>query len=310
MSTNPTDIIVLSSWQSKSINIEQIRALNFQESEFPPYVLTDFNSALGGEYSGAYGNVREDVIVLMNKQERTPDSIKLRRLDQECKTNYEITFDNLCENLCGQMSFYRATYLVIPYFAELLKQWNREGDLAWQAKGIMAAGSCLATDIYGDIPDRQVFENYNRAIQVIQALTICFLSKNMDYLSELSMAYRRELVSAVTAILGERKLAYILFISSWESCYLVCPKCEYCDEEIELRAGCSFDKIEKARVSSKKWDGKDLRDAKQWLFNLLRLLGDDEGEEHLCCYFGTYICPECGEKKLMLTGIENYYLGE
>ena len=45
--------------------------------------------------------------------------MKLRRLDPEEKDDFRIAFDNLFENLCHQMSFYYATYLVLPYLVNL-----------------------------------------------------------------------------------------------------------------------------------------------------------------------------------------------
>ena len=40
------------------------------------------------------------------------------------------------------------------------------------------------------------------------------------------------------------------------------------------------------------------------------LLEDEEGEELLSYYFGTYVCPECGEEMPVLAGMEEYYLAE
>ena len=33
-------------------------------------------------------------------------------------------------------------------------------------------------------------------------------------------------------------------------------------------------------------------------------------KELLAYYFGTYVCPECGKKMSVLTGMEGYYFGE
>lgn len=46
--------------------------------------------------------------------------------------------------------------------------------------------------------------------------------------------WRREFAFAVTAILGEKELAFLFFMSGLESCYIACPNCENCDEEIEF----------------------------------------------------------------------------
>ena len=91
---------------------------------------------------------------------------------------------------------------------------------------------------------------------------------------------------------------------------LVCPACEYCDEEIEFGYFDPRERIELAEIPSEKWDGESLEDVKQWVFNLFALLGDGEGIERLRCYFGTYVCPECGNRTPVLKGMEGYFLSE
>ena len=49
----------------------------------------------------------------------TEQKMKLLRLDPEEKDDFRIAFDNLFENLFHQMSFYYATYLVLPYLVNL-----------------------------------------------------------------------------------------------------------------------------------------------------------------------------------------------
>ena len=111
-----------------------------------------------------------------------------------------------------------------------------------------------------------------------------------------------------TAIMGERGLAFLLAISQLESCYIVCPSCENCDEEIEFGYFDPSRRIEKAEVPVKKQVGESLEDVSSWLFNLFALLGDTEGMERLLYYFGTYTCPECGERTEALTGMARYFL--
>ena len=256
------------------------------EKERYPYTFEPLESCLWEEYRGAYGNVAEEVAVLMGGREEAPDTHKLRRLETVPKTNYEITFDNLFENLYHQMSFYRATWLVLPYLAGLMEKWEKENDLEWEFRGIMAAGSVLATDVYGDKPaEPGLYESYQNAEKQIQAIT-------------------------VTAILGERKLAYMLYLSGMESCYVVCPVCEYCDEEMEIGYFDLTERINVAKAPAGKWDGESLADVKLWLFNLFALVEDQKGFEYLCYIFGTYTCPECGEKSSVSAGMEAYYLGE
>lgn len=281
------------------------------EKERYPYQLEAPDSWLWEEYRGAYGNVAKEVAVLMGEREEAPETGRLRRLETVSKTNYEITFDNLFENLYHQMSFYRAAWLVLPYLARLMEKWAEEGDLEWVFRGIMAAGSVLATDVYGDEPaEPALYESYQNAIRQIQAAAVNFLAKHLEYILEKKDHWRSEFAVAVTAVLGERKLAYLLYLSGMESCYVVCPACENCDEEMEIGYFDLAERIKAARVPAGKWDGESLEDAKLWLFNLFALLEDQRGFEYLCYLFGTYTCPECGEKSPVSAGMEAYYLGE
>ncbi len=274
-----------------------------------PYTLVELDSPLWESYRGAYGNVSEYLVALTGEREAAPETFKLRRLEKIPKTNYEIAFDNLCENLWHQMSFYPATWLALPYLARLMEGWEKEEDVEWMVQGILAAGSCLATDVYGDRSgEDDVQESYENAILQIRAMTIDFLAGHMDAIQAEDLQQRREFAIAAAAILGEKKLAFMLIMSGMESCYIVCPNCENCDEEIEFGYFDPSERIEKTKAPSGRWDGKSLEDVKSWLFNLFELLDDTEIMERLCYYFGTYICPECGERTPVFTGMEEYFL--
>ncbi len=274
-----------------------------------PYTLQELDSPLWEAYRGAYGNVREYLMILMGERELAPETFKLRRLDKTPKTNSEMAFDNLCENLWHQMSFYPATWLAMPYLARLMENWEKEKDREWLFQGILAAGSCLATDVYDSRPeDACVQESYENAILQIRAITTDFLAEHMDYVQEKDIGWRRGFAFAVTAILGEKRLAFMLTMSGLESCYIVCPGCENCDEDMEFGYFDLSERIEKAEAPDEKWDGVSLADGKLWLFNLFALLDDTEGMERLCYYFGTYTCPECGEQTPVFTGMEGYFL--
>ena len=151
-------------------------------------------------------------------------------------------------------------------------------------------------------------ESYENAILQIRDMTTDFLAGHMDAVREKHVSSRRWFAFAVTAIMGERGLAFLLAISQLESCYIVCPGCENCDEEIEFGYFDPSRRIEKAEVPVKKQVGESLEDVSSWLFNLFALLGDTEGMERLLYYFGTYTCPECGERTEALTGMARYFL--
>ncbi len=274
-----------------------------------PYGLLEFDSLLRETYRGAYGDVTEYLTILMGKREDAHETFKLRRLDKALKTNYELAFDNLCENLWHQMSFYPATWLAVPYLARLMEGWEKENDTEWMFRGILAAGSCLATDVFGDRPkEDDVRESYENAILQIRDMTIDFLAEHMDDVRQKHISWRRGFAFAVTAIMGERRLAFLLIISELESCYIFCPGCENCDEEIAFGYFDPSMRIEKADVPVKKWDGESQEDICSWLFNLFALLDDTEGLERLRYYFGTYTCPECGKRTDVLTGMTGYFL--
>ncbi|MCI9337519.1 MAG: hypothetical protein HFH93_08270 [Lachnospiraceae bacterium] len=275
------------------------------------YALHDFNSPLWEIYRGAYGNIEDYLVILIGERDKAPETFKLRRLENIPKTNYELAFDNLCENLWHQMSFYPATWLALPYLARLMEGWEREKDLEWMFRGIQAAGSFLSTDVYGDRPgEEDIYESYRNAGLQIRAMTIDFLAGNLDYIREKQVYWRREFAVAVAAILGEQRLAYMLSLSAFQSYYIVCPNCENCDEDMEVGYFALSERMKKMKVSSDKWDGRSLEDVRLWLPNLLNLLEDQEGEECLRYYFGTYVCPECGKKTPVLKGMEEYYFAE
>lgn len=282
-----------------------------KEPGYAPYMPEDFNSPLWETYRGAYGSIYDYIVTLMSEKEKAPEVIKLRRLDNSPKTNYEIAFDNLCENLCHQMSFYPASWLALPYLAMLMEDWEKERDLEWTFRGILMAGSCLATDVFGDRPaEAQVFESWENAALHIRVMTINFLAEHLAYVLEKEPGCRQEFAVAVTAILGEKKFAYMLFLSAFASCYIGCPSCEFWDEDMEFGDSVVSERIQEAESPTELWDGESLEDAKLWLFNLFALLKDQEGQEKLRCYFGTYTCPECGERIPVLTGMEEYYFSE
>ena len=273
------------------------------------YTIQEFDSPLWDFYRGAYGNVSEYLEILTGERDEAPETFKLRRLDNALKTNYEMAFDNLCENLWHQMSFYSATWLAIPYLARLMEDWEKENDVEWLVQGIVAAGSCLATDVIGDRPGEDgVQQSYENAILQIRDMTLNFLVEHIDHVREKDIHWRREFAFAVMAILGEKELAYMFFLSGLQNCYIVCPSCENCDEEIEFGYCNPDERIEKAEVPAEKWDGRSLEDVKSWLFNLFALLDDTEGIERLRYSFGSYICSECGERIPVLTGMRGYFL--
>ncbi|MCI8605865.1 MAG: hypothetical protein HFG72_03190 [Hungatella sp.] len=271
----------------------------------------EFTSKLWETYQGAYGDVREDVAFLFCPKELIPDTEKLRRLDDEEKDSYEIIFDNLSENLTHQLSLYHASYLVMPYLALLLELKRQEGDFDWQMKVIVLAGDVLATDIpyCGGGSEREalmpeeVMDSYRRSVAVVQERTKEFLGQYMDRLKEMEPDWKRQyFCTDVLAILGDREAAFQMLMGQWEQCPLSCPDCGYYDEEMEADGFYDREQLEKIEPAPSvigKWDGKSYEDTYVWFSNLVHLLGVED-EWKVAYYFGTYTCPVCGSKGVLI----------
>ena len=61
---------------------------------------------------GAYGNIKCEIEVLLKE-------VSGEEVEQE---EFEDAFENLCETLWHQMSFYKASYLAMPYMLKFLEQ--------------------------------------------------------------------------------------------------------------------------------------------------------------------------------------------
>ncbi len=273
--------------------------------------LIPFHSELWDIFKGAYGNVCEEVKIIMNKENPIPVQEKIRRLDTEEKNDYEIAFDNLCENLTHQMTFYDANYIVFPYLLTLLIQKENQNDFGWQLKLITEMGICLATDIYeNDFNDEysEITENYYNCVSVFQEKTKAFLKEHFEEIKNLENYKKNEFVTALMAILGDRKLAYILVLNYWEEVYYLCDKCEYCDEDSSLDDKEFISKITLPKETE--WDGKSYNNIYAWYTNLLKQLGADDEANYITHLFGRYSCPECNNTKTLLEFMKNYSFGE
>lgn len=272
----------------------------------------DFSSKLWETYRGAYGDVREDVAFLFCPKELMPEMEKIRRLDFEEKGDDQIDFDNLCENLSHQLSFYDATYLAMPYFVLLLEKKRREQDFDWQFQIILQAGIILSTDVpyEGAEEDKkkvapEVMESYLLSIDILREMTKEFLKQNMDKIKNMDPMDVQYFCTANLAIFSDPQAAFQLLIGSWEQCPVCCPECEYFDEEME---GDGFydeelvkEKVEPAPSVLGDWDGESFEgtDTYVWFSNLAHMLGAKD-EWKIPYYYGTYTCPECGSKGVLI----------
>ncbi len=267
-----------------------------------------FHSPLWEEYHGAYGEVRENVAFLFCPRELVPQMDKIVRLDFEEKGDDRINFDNLCENLSHQLSFYSATYLAMPYLVLLLEKKRREQDFRWQMLIIEQAGIILSTDSSPEeencesVIPKEILYSYQISKKVLRSITEEFLAR---YLEELKKQEKEELkyfVTALLAIFGDPGAAFQLVMGSWEQTPVACPECDYFDEEMEdgfYEEELMKEKIEPAESVIGKWDGKSFENTYLWFSNLAHELGIEE-EWKIPYYYGTYTCPECGEKGILI----------
>lgn len=268
----------------------------------------EFSSGLWEQYTGAYGDIREDVAFLFCPEELIPETGKLRRLDPEEKSDYEIIFDNLCENLTHQLSLYDGTYLAVPYLVLLLEKRRQKQDYEWEKKIIQAAGDVLSTDIPycggGDetqMPE-EVMESYQMSVEILQEMTKDFLERNMERLKEEDPGWLQYFCTDLMAILGDREAAFQMLIGQWEQCPVSCPECNYYDEDMEADGFYDQEqlkKIEPAQSVIGKWDGKSYEDTYLWFSNLVHELGVED-EWKVPYYYGTYTCPECGSRGILI----------
>ncbi len=268
--------------------------------------LIPLDSELWDVYTGAYGNVVNDLRPLMNPRPRilTPSE----------KLQEAINFQSLFENLWHQLHFYSADYLALPYLVSLLEQRAEEKDFQSQLDLISELGLCLSTDIPSNqadpsqpIPNRKIIGDYNDCIAVLRERTKTFLEKYLERLSWLSEDEKMSFYISVLAILGDREAAYVFNSTVLDECYIMCDECEYCDETIEPFSVKNPNSIRPARSAIGRWDGKSLNDVYVWFSNLVDMLGDKQAVRALSYYYGIYTCPKCGAKGRVIDLMKKYF---
>lgn len=271
--------------------------------------LLPFDSPLWEIYTGAYGNVCPEIKMLMGAEPATPQN-KLRRLDFEEKDDEQIAFDNLCENLSHQMSFYSAQYLALPYMVKLLEQKKAAGSFEWQLNILSQAGIVLATDLpemHEKPPSEKIAVSYQAAILRLRELAQDFVPGNMEELSRLDDHALTFFLTGLLAIMGEHVSANLLCMSCWEEWCLLCPDCDFCDENLTITDPEMQSQLIPADPAP--WDGHSFDDPLCWLTGLLDKLDNQPAREFILYLYGTYTCPECG-RQAPLQDFAKYYLLE
>lgn len=268
-----------------------------------------FSSPLWEEYHGAYGDIREDVAFLFCPKEILPEMQKIMRLDFENKADDTINFDNLCENLTHQMSFYDATYLAMPYLALLFELKRQQQDFEWQYQILCQVGMIFATDIpYRNSKEpeslpQEIQNSYQQSKKFFEQMAQEFLEQNMDRLKEKEEGDLQFFCTALLAVLKDPQAAYQLVMGSWEQVSVECPNCEYYDEDMESEGFYTPD-IVKERVSPAKDLQEPNKSTYQWLCSLFDAFGIEDAWK-LPYYYGTYTCPECGETGILMDWMKN-----
>lgn len=280
--------------------------------------LTPYDSELWDTYRGAYGNVCEIVQVIMGDLEPSPNPLKLRRLDPEDKDNYRIVFDNLFENLTHQLSFYEATYLVMPYMVNLLEQKKAENNFDWQLVIICEMGICLATDIPNnisfEIKNEEIMENYKASVALFKEQTKQFLNEHMEQLQSLDDNTKSMFVTALMAIFVDRETAFILASGAWEESEIFCSTCE---NEGYISFNSDFDDDDSDEgLSDEEFFEISLKDitpatsgndAYNWYIDILNKLQAEDEAAIIPYYYGTFTCPKCKTTKPVMNFIKDFY---
>jgi len=266
--------------------------------------LLPFESNLWEIFTGAYGNVCEEVRIIMGDVDKIPPQTKLRRLETEEKEDVQIAYDNLIENLWHQMSFYPATYLAMPYLVKYLEKKEAAGDFDGQLLVISNMGIVLATDFPSNKEERilkleelesgEIIDSYKESIFILQEKTKKFLDTYQYKIKDLDPNTKSEFLTALLAILGDREAAHVFVMSGWQEFSIFCSHCEY-DECIDF-SDLSDPEFRKmfTPASAKPWDLRSFDDTFIWYSHVLRSLGADNEADILSYCYGTFTCPECG----------------
>ena len=274
--------------------------------------LIEFDSELWEIFRGAYGNIKDDLKELMELDPILPE-YELRwyaDMSGEIESDLRIAFDNVCEQLWHQMSFYDALYLALPYLVKLYKKWQKSAGFQMQGMLLTNIGLLLATDVSYNhnandtetVPE-EILESYRQSVEIIREEGKKFWYSYKEQLKQIDEESRSMFGIAMLAMLGDREAAFILTLGSWSQCLQYCPNCENLDEDMEMDSLFRTDekreleqKIKPADSVIGQWDGQTFDNTYLWFSNLLYELGNYKEAEKLRYFYGIYTCPNCGKK--------------
>lgn len=286
----------------------------------------EFDSNLWEVYQGAYGPINQDLAELINLVQDVPDQEKVLYLDTEPESDYRIAFENTCEQLTHQMSFYPALYLAMPYLVSIYEQWKVQKEFQWQLLFLTNIGRCLATDFEHNHPivaiKKELLDSYWDSIAWIKKEAEQFLWEYFEKIKKLDSLEMSMFFIGLTGILGSHETAFVLELNCWSICYPLCVNCGYLELNIELDKYMLWnpEKIEELHTVITpalsvigQWDKKSFDNTYLWLSNLVYDCGEPVLAEKLSYYFGTFTCPKCGHCDgpvidLIIKGLfEGYY---
>lgn len=252
--------------------------------------MVGFDSELWESLTGEYGNVKEYVEILMGKKEPKPFK-KLNLFKQNEEDNYNIAFDNLCENLWHRMKFHSAIYIVLPYFCELMKR--KSDDEEWVFKLFQSAGLAVSTDINKpeDNISAGILKEYRDAKDEILQLGLKLITENIEFLKRKNDFDRIEIYTGVLALVGHPKRAYTFIMNMpWEKAKVECPYCKH-EMEVELKDvvltdyAQNFDRI---KMSLK----------------IMEMLEDCKFKNRFKKFYECIKCEKCGKEILIIEGAQ------
>lgn len=254
--------------------------------------LVDWDSPLWDEYESAYGDVKEVLQVLMGEDEM----------------EYELAFEEVCENIHHQLTFYPAMYLVIPYF---LKRLDETQDIGYQVDIIIEVGLVMTLENRWEHEpvDAEVMESYLESIERIKEITKKLVKNNLEVIKGRGKYVAKALCAAMLALFGDLNDAYLLFKFSWNNSPILCECCGFYKHESILSEEETRAKITPADSVLGQWDGESYDKLYVWFSNLVDQLELEEEKEILSYCYGTFTCPQCGNTRHLMHFIKSYYFG-
>jgi len=284
--------------QDKRQNIANLEKLTkiFMRLEQEPDSITLSLEALDspnwGKYESASGNAKVWVQKLVDGEENA--------------------YDECCDEIAHQTSFWSAIYLVFPYLVEKLSRDFDQLDSGELIMKFSMLGTSLATDCdinrgENKTVDAAVIENYQLSIRKFQLLIIKFLADKAKSLSRVDSMTKALFAVGVLAAFGNREDAALLMDMELDECiYVACDKCEHCNEDLELGSKKALSTISPRGQAPDDWNGEDFEDTYGWFVDFLELFKIKGMAKHLPYYFGTYQCPECGREAAVRDLMKNY----